>query len=87
MERAKPIIVPTFDVVTAGSFYCGSRVAVPTPSPVKSSGPTLIWVIQSCFAPGPMYMLKLGPSVSGNHRAIARWACLWGCAQLYLLSR
>src|SRR6187401_1051621 len=42
------------------SFYRpGSRVAVPTPNPVAPA-PT-IWVNQSLCAPGPTYILKLGP--------------------------
>jgi hypothetical protein len=45
------------------NFYCGSRVAVPTPNPVPSPGPTSVSVIQSCFAPAPMYMLKVGAPV------------------------
>ena len=46
--------------------YRRSRVAVPTPSPVPSPGPPPVWVIQSCCAPGPTYMLKLGPSVTDS---------------------
>jgi hypothetical protein len=44
------------------SFYRpGSRVAVPTPNPVAPA-PT-IWLVQIFCAPGPTYMLKLGPLV------------------------
>ena len=60
MERANPLVVQTLDVVR--SFYRpGSRVAVPTPVPVAPA-PT-IWLVQIFCAPGPTYMLKLGPSV------------------------
>jgi hypothetical protein len=43
--------------------YYGSRVAVPRPSPVPSPGPPPVFIIESCWAPGPMYMLKVGPSL------------------------
>ena len=54
IERAKPIVVQMFDVVvTAEDHYYGRRVALPTPNPVPLPGPTLVWVVQTCCAPGP----------------------------------
>jgi hypothetical protein len=64
MERAKPYDrsdVEWRHKQPKRSYY-GTRIAVPTPSPVPAPAPPPIWVIQSCCAPGPTYMLKLGPS-------------------------
>ena len=44
------------------SFYYGTRVAVPTLNPRRASTSGNLRV-QICCAPGPTYMLKLGPSV------------------------
>ncbi len=44
-------------------FYRDSRVAVPRPTPVPSPGPPPVFMIEICCAPGPTYMLKVGPSV------------------------
>jgi hypothetical protein len=60
MERANPI--SRSDARCRRSFYRpGSRVAVPTPVPVAPA--PRIWLVQIFCAPGPTYMLKLGPSV------------------------
>jgi len=61
IERAKPLT--RSDARCPRSFCYGTRVAVPTPNPTPLPAPPPIWVVQSCCAPGPTYMLKLGPSV------------------------
>ena len=58
MERAKPLVVQTLDV-RQRSFYYGSRVAVPTL--VRCCQDSAVWVVQTFCAPGPTYILKLGP--------------------------
>ena len=61
--RAKPIVIRTFDVVvTARSFYYGTRIAVPTLTPMPA-GLGEVSRVQTCCAPGPTYILKVGPLV------------------------
>jgi hypothetical protein len=62
MERAKPMVVQTFDVVvTAEQFYYGTRTAVPTLTPMPAGGlGEEISRVQTCCAPGPTYILKVG---------------------------
>src|SRR5438552_760489 len=64
----RPRIAPKPSFFGIASRHCyGTRVAVPTPRPVPSPGPPPVWVIQSCCAPCPMYMLKLGPPRPPNN--------------------
>ena len=66
MERAKPIVVQTLDVVA--SFYYGTRTAVPllTPGVTEPSGE--LWMVQTCCAPGPTYILKVGAMPGDGER-------------------
>ena len=59
MERAKPVVVQTFDVV--GAFDYGTRTAVPTLTPMPAGGlGEETSRVQTCCAPGPTYILKVG---------------------------
>src|SRR5437667_220202 len=59
IERAKPLFVQTLDV--GRSFYYGTRTAVPTLTPMPAGGlGEEISRVQTCCAPGPTYILKVG---------------------------
>jgi hypothetical protein len=59
IERAKPLFVQTLDV--RRSFYYGTRTAVPTLTPMPAGGlGEEISRVQTCCAPGPTYILKVG---------------------------
>ena len=59
IERAKPLFVQTLD--GRRSFYCGTRTAVPTLTPMPAGGlGEETSRVQTCCAPGPTYILKVG---------------------------
>src|SRR5215471_16220181 len=58
-DRTRQALNPS-DVRCPRSCYYGSRVAVPTPRPTAPA--PAVWVNQNFCAPGPRYILKLGPS-------------------------
>ena len=57
IERAKPLFVQTLDV--RRSFYYGTRTAVPTLTP-RPAGLGEVSRVQTCCAPGPTNILKVG---------------------------
>src|SRR5262245_26714125 len=69
IERAKPIVVQTSDVVvTPRSCYCGIRTAVPLLTPWVRDRSRPLWIVQTCCAPGPTYILKVGAMPGAGDR-------------------
>ena len=66
MGRAKALVLS--DAQCRRSFYYGMRTAVPllTPGVPEPSGE--LWMVQTCCAPGPTYMLKSGAMPGAGDR-------------------
>src|SRR6476659_5752190 len=56
------------DVRCRRSFYYGRRTAVPLLSPGVPPPSGALWIVQTCCAPGPTYILKVGDMPGAGDR-------------------